>query len=336
MTNFEQALDEQEGAMSTPEHNRVALVAPDSSSSIIQPLPPDESFFPETNDFHIPDSVERLAGCSHNQILEKIYQIQERFKEDEEESTQYLLITDAQEDLQAKLFERKIAGARATVSGQRILFRIMPGSRHERLVSNLSSWFVLAMQAAGIPMDPSIWMPTGATPKTGRFCGKEPDYGIVPGADYGMLPPSEYDAETDGIQLEEAWPSMVMEAGYTQSSRSFRATADWWYRNSGRRTKLILLFELRRIPTFSVHIQLWQEVSTPHTGRTLRSAAASPLPQVVMPRLECTHSTYFARDHDPAPITLDYSQLMREPLPDGRSNVILTSHMLRQICRPSM
>jgi hypothetical protein len=218
------------------------------------------------------------------------------------------------------------------VSGRRILFRIMPGSRHERLVSNLTLWFVVAMQVAGIPIDPSIWMPTG-TRKTGRFCGKEPDYGLVPG---GMLPLSEYEAEADGIQFEEAWPSMVMEAGYTQSSRILRATADWWYQNSGRRTKLILLFELRRIPTFSVHIQLWQEVLTSHVGGTLRSAAASPLTEAPIPRLERTQSTYFDRNHDPAPITLDYSQLMREPLPNGRSNIILTTHMLRQICRPSM
>ncbi|KAJ6086667.1 hypothetical protein N7467_005581 [Penicillium canescens] len=44
--------------MSTPEHNRAALAAPNSSASHIQPLLLDESFLPETDDFYIPDSAE--------------------------------------------------------------------------------------------------------------------------------------------------------------------------------------------------------------------------------------------------------------------------------------
>jgi hypothetical protein len=220
------------------------------------------------------------------------------------------------------------------VSGQRILFRIMPRTPHERLVSSIPMWLAQAMQAAGIPMSSDVWLPTGASQKNGRFCGRQPDHGIVPGANYRMLPRSDYDAGLDGSQLEAAWPSIVIEAAYSQSFRSLRTTAKWWYNNSGRQTKLILLFDLRRTPTFSVHIQLWQEVMTSHAGRTLRSAVASPLPQVLIPQLNCTQSTYFDSHHDPAPITLDYSQLMREPLPNGKSNIVLTTHMLREICRP--
>jgi hypothetical protein len=222
------------------------------------------------------------------------------------------------------------------VSGQKILFRIMPASRHERLVSGITIWLALAMQAAGIPTSSRVWIPTGASQENGRFCGKQPDHGIVPGANYRMLPRSDYGAGVDGIQLEAAWPSIVIEAAYSQSFRSLRTTARWWYNNSGRQTELILLFDLRRTPTFSVRIQLWQEVMTSHTGRTLRSAVASPLPQVLIPQLKCTQSTYIDSNHDPAPITLDYSQLMREPLPNGRSNISLTTHMLREICLPTM
>lgn len=318
MGNFERASSEQEGAMSTPE-NPEALAAPDFSPSTLQSLLPDENYFPKTDDFYIPPSAEHLTGCTHIQILKKISRIQDRLAKDHNLSTQYLLITDTTQIIRDELLEKRIGGARATVSGQRILFRIMPGTLHEKIVLTTAMWFPVAMQAAGIPFSSTAWVPTGTADKYGRLCGKQPDFGIVPAANYGLLLPSQYGANVHGRDLERAWPSFVMEVAYNQSHPSLVMNAHWWYNNSGRQTKLILLFNIKSTSTFSVHIELWQE------------CLAAQIPQ-----LQCTQSTDFSIGQDPAPITLDYVQLMRQQqIPHGRSNVIITTEILREICRPT-
>lgn len=50
--------------------------------------------------------------------------------------------------------------------------------------------------------------------------------------------------------------------------------ARWWWRNSDRETKVILLFDIRRSPSYSVHVEVWEEVFRQPTGVITRSFVA--------------------------------------------------------------
>ena len=50
--------------------------------------------------------------------------------------------------------------------------------------------------------------------------------------------------------------------------------ARWWWRNSDRETKVILLFDIRRSPSYSVHVEVWEEVFRQPTGVITRAFVA--------------------------------------------------------------
>jgi len=74
----------------------------------------------------------------------------------------------------------------------------------------------------------------------------------------------------------DSWPSVVIEAGYSQTEDSAKAKADWWLRQSNYAVNLVLLIKME-MSQRKIWIEKWKGVSPPVcTGPTTRSRATAP------------------------------------------------------------
>ncbi|CRL29940.1 unnamed protein product [Penicillium camemberti] len=196
---------------------------------------------------------------------------------------------------------------------------------HAQLIVFLQQNFVRAMEAANYPMTRSTWVGIGATSSKGRFCGKEPDWGVRPTIGSAL-------GATDLPRVEELWPSLVVEVGSSQGYLSSKRDARWWWNNSDGATKLVLLFKINNTRGFVVEVELWEEVVTRNTG-----VATGSRPPSVSTNLQLTQSTTVDASGQHSGIYLRYSTLMRQlPGPTHPELVVLTSEMLTDICAPAV
>ena len=76
----------------------------------------------------------------------------------------------------------------------------------------------------------------------------------------------------------EDWPTLVIEAGYSQSLESLRRDMRWWFGASDHQVKIVLLAKLE-VSQREIILEKWQEVSAlPRSGATTTRAAAQLSP----------------------------------------------------------
>lgn len=311
-----------------------SFVGPDTPRFAFEP-PPDQPTDTSQNvlpdpisDFWIPPNVECVRATNLALVRRRILKIQKAVEQNPRLSTQYLLILDADNAQREKLFAKRMSGVRATFDDSKILLRIMPGVSHDSLIGLFSVHLVTAMAMVGIPSGSDSWIPTGTTRRRGHYCGKEPDYSMVPIANTPLA------LQTTPLK-NNVWPSFVVEAGYSESLSQLRKDARWWWRNSDRETKVILLFDIRRSPSYSVHVEVWEEVFRQPTGVITQSVAAYQIQfQDTVPYLECTYSADVNTSASHTPIHLNSSYLMRQGSAASiQPPITLSPAMLTDICK---
>lgn len=75
------------------------------------------------------------------------------------------------------------------------------------------------------------------------------------------------------------WPTLVMEAGYSQSMASLRETMEWWFRASNHEVKIVLLIKVNRIQQ-NIVIERWEAapvtpITAPRTGATTTGSVSA-------------------------------------------------------------
>lgn len=277
------------------------------------------------SDFHIPDDAESLTLPTRRRTTKKVERLEMEIdrltlyrKIDQiarkintnQETTQYLLITNLSDNLRDYLLEKNIGGVRLTLDDQNILLRIMPSVQHGCIIGRCTIFLSQAMDIAGLSFESDRWEMTGAATKQGGFCAKEPDVSMVP---------KPHPLST----IVGAWPSLVVEIGLSESQSHFYKDVKWWLHNSNHNTRLVLLLKIHRQP-FWVDVELWSE------GLEIDPQPESP---VLKQSIRVKEDVITSLEGSSLDIHLDYEMIMREARPSGQEDIIITQQMLRRICK---
>ncbi|CAG7988306.1 unnamed protein product [Penicillium salamii] len=207
---------------------------------------------------------------------------------------------------------------------QEILYRIMPGAWHQLIVQRFNQWIDITLGAMGVSFwdsNPPDYDLAGSTRRIGSASEKEPDASFYPG----------------GLPVPEgpvvAWPSLVLEAGVSESLAQLRADAQWWYANSGHRTNIVVLISAQfhsqshsQCHSPDMSIEIWTEVENQSELRTRGWQS-----QV----LQCTQRASFTNGVVSGPVlVIPFQNLMRRPAQNPtETDLELTPEFILKICR---
>jgi len=135
------------------------------------------------------------------------------------------------------------------------ILRIRPGSDHHSIAANFAVLFT--DKIASIPRHTwhSVSCCGASIFRIPGVRSKEGDQSFRPRSRSGR----------------EAWPSVMVEVGYSEGMDFLRLDAEWWLLNSKDKTRFFILIEIKRDP-FALRIECWtmaetgrrQTRSTPH------------------------------------------------------------------------
>ncbi|KAK3944463.1 hypothetical protein QBC46DRAFT_374384 [Diplogelasinospora grovesii] len=134
-----------------------------------------------------------------------------------------------------------------------------------------------------------------------------------------------------------AWPTLVLEAGYSQSMRKLRLKARWWFRASNHEVKIVILTKLFRTSKRIV-VEKWTEVLAPQptAGVTTRAQCRQlavqtptpncapkitiePFPGTTLAQMSSSNSFQVVR----APLVLEFSLLFLRQPGQGENDISL-------------
>ena len=150
----------------------------------------------------------------------------------------------------------KIESTRSSIGGHtrmthytdsNLLIIKMPTLKHESAHLRLGTKLMLKVVNMGIPED--MLCPCGGTKYPGRVSSKEGD---------SSYKPSSREKETD-------WPSIIFEAGYSESIQHLRSSARWWLENSQGEVKIAVIISIHPADK-RLHIEKWG-LASPDQGR---------------------------------------------------------------------
>ncbi|KAK4208295.1 hypothetical protein QBC37DRAFT_444015 [Rhypophila decipiens] len=137
-------------------------------------------------------------------------------------------------------------------------------------------------------------------------------------------------------QRLNGWPTLIVEAGYSQTMNKLHNDMRCWFSASNHDVKIILLVKMY-LPTKEIHIERWQEVIRQPQGPITRSRSAL-LAQTVPQLVPALQQRIIIRRNDGPPVTysvlsgalvLDYQLLfLRLPVPPQK-NIIISLQSLR-------
>ncbi|CAK7230876.1 hypothetical protein SCUCBS95973_007719 [Sporothrix curviconia] len=145
----------------------------------------------------------------------------------------------------------------------RIMIITIPTSAHEGMHRHLSSQLEVQIAQMGLATG---WRSFAATTRA----GPSNSYGE---ADGSIMP---FPARAGADQ----WPTIVFEAGYSQSEESLRAKMNWWFRASNHQVKIVVLAKAFPLTAEKrLKVEQWQErpaeAVRPGATGTRRSTAAA-------------------------------------------------------------
>lgn len=132
-----------------------------------------------------------------------------------------------------------------------LIVKLMPLARHE--ATHRSFGDLMKIQSYAMGFSPFEFLDVGGTTYHGHFVKKEADTAFKP------VPPRPNAAD---------WPTIVLEAGVSQSLRQLKNGAKWWLSNSGGQVQIVLIFSVKK-ESRTIHIEKWE--TRPATGRATRS-----------------------------------------------------------------
>jgi hypothetical protein len=128
------------------------------------------------------------------------------------------------------------------------------------------------------------------------------------------------------------FPTLVIEAGYTQSWSSLKDKARWWFRASRYDVKIILLVKMNR-SSGQIIIEKWKGMPAPRPGATTWSQAQQLLPtRVDSIRITQVPGTNPATYNVTGPLRLEFVDLfLRQPVEArGEDDVVLSIEDLQE------
>lgn len=166
------------------------------------------------------------------------------------------------------------------------------------------------------------WDGVGATDFVGPTSTRQPDQCGIP-----VRQRPEHDA----------WPTIIIEAGYSQSYQALKATAEQWFRESRHQVKIVLIIRLYKTQRQILLEKYEEEEAPPRDGARSRSITSSLQPRLQQ-RITITRSIDEDRQtpssynvSDNASLELSFSQLfLREP-EAGEHDIIIGPEDLKQI-----
>ena len=128
-----------------------------------------------------------------------------------------------------------------------LIVKLMPLLRHEATHRSFSD--LLKIQSYAMGFSPFKFLDVGGTTYKGHFASKE--------ADTALKPFTHRPNPAD-------WPTIVLEAGESQSVYQLRNGAKWWLSNSGGQVQIVLIFLIQE-GSRTIQIEKWE--TRPATGR---------------------------------------------------------------------
>lgn len=141
-----------------------------------------------------------------------------------------------------------------------MLIITIPTSCHERLHSGVYTEIFSQIVSQGLK---GQWITMAATQFDSggrRKSSKEPDSAGGPRAQ-----------RADG----KAWPTLVIEGGYSESHVELRNDIHWWFRESHHQVKIVILAKLFK-NTSRIVLEKWQEVSSQRMTRATSTTSLIP------------------------------------------------------------
>jgi hypothetical protein len=186
-----------------------------------------------------------------------------------------------------------------------LIIKVMAGVVHEGFFGTFRSELEYRFGLMGLPVR-DFW-PVGAGRLRGRSVSKEGDMAWKP----APLRPNKGD-----------FPTLVIEAGVSESLRKLRADARWWLSNSGGKVNIVLVMVLKEGPR-EIQIERWE--SRPSTGPVTRSNPPIPTPIQII--------TIDSNNVTGAPLTLDFHLIFLRPInpnaTPAENDIVFTAQDLR-------
>ncbi|KAF1811091.1 hypothetical protein P152DRAFT_459971 [Eremomyces bilateralis CBS 781.70] len=212
------------------------------------------------------------------------------------------------------------------------LFITIPTGPHERLHGHLDDGIFREIVGMGLTHDLiragatiyQKWNSTGGTESAGE-------------GDSARIPLSTR-------PLPSNFPTLVIEAGFSQSLSSLRQKAKWWFDVSGGDIKIVILAKLDQQSQI-IHLEKWKAIQLPPSaGVTTRTRAATA---AAAPQSHCVQTIDISRtpginDTDPnrfdgasyvitgGPLQLEFMDLfLRKPIPP-EADVVFSEEFLQE------
>jgi hypothetical protein len=179
----------------------------------------------------------------------------------------------------------------------------IPMAQHEAAHLGLGKKLILNVARMGIPDDELH--PVGATRFHGRKSSKEGDSSYRP---YSFRPNS-----TD-------WPTIVIEAGATESLNRLRSDADWWLTRSRGNVNVVIIISTNRAQS-TLLIEKWE--LSPRTERllTLESTQRTPTKMQII-TIDSTNTA------TGGPLVLEFDKIFLRPAVPPESDITFTAQDL--------
>jgi hypothetical protein len=187
----------------------------------------------------------------------------------------------------------------------------VPTPEHEAVNRTFTHDFMDHIRPMGLT-EHSDLKDMGATTYRGTSTKKEPDTCWRPLA----ARPNKLD-----------WPTLVFEAGVSETLRKLRMDARWWLANSQGRVKIVLLFKINRVAR-TIHIEKWECRPAAHTYVN-RPAAQVPT-EIQTVDIDAHGIVTGSPPATTPPLVLHFQNLLlRQPIPPQEHDVIYTAQQLQ-------
>lgn len=137
-----------------------------------------------------------------------------------------------------------------------------------------------------------------------------------------------------GSRIGGAWPTLVIEAGYSQSLAALRQQMRWWFDISDHQVKIVVLVKIY-LGQGQINIEKYQEEQRqPRAGATLTRAAAALTPyldqNITIVRHGESADSLTSYTVTRGALRLDFERLFRrQPMGEER-DIVITEEQLQQ------
>lgn len=216
-----------------------------------------------------------------------------------------------------------------------MLIITIPTTPHERLHRRIYTYFTLRKVAATGTIDDWSEIGSATLRKRGHPGGDGGGGGDGGEADSSGGPSPLRSGPDD-------WPTLVIEAGDSQTLEELHRDMNWWFSASDHQVKIVLLAKLERSQR-KITIEKWTEVPAPArqgatTTRAAAAAAAMGTP-MLRPRKDQTITIIQVPGSPPSynvdsrPLVLEFQHLFLQQPGPGQEDIIITIPELQAYAR---